>query len=132
MRTYSDLILLRTFEKRLEYLRTYGLPSEITFDKLRYLNQRFYASRAWKRVRAEVIARDLVHDLAVPGRSISGRVIVHHMNPLRKEDLYYSSDVALDPELLVTVSHDTHQAIHFGSEPRPVLVDRFEGDTRLW
>jgi hypothetical protein len=130
--SYSDLILLKTFEERLDYLRTDGLPSEVTFAALRPLNQRFYSSANWKRVRRAVIARDLAYDLAVPGRHITGRVIVHHMNPLRPKDIYYNSELALNPDYLVTVSHDTHQGIHFGYTPPEPYKERAPGDTRLW
>ncbi len=132
MLTYSDLILLPTFEERLEFLKTDGLPSEVTFDKLRYLNQRFYNSPSWKKVRQAVIARDLGYDLAVPGYEILGRVLVHHMNPLLPKDLMLKSERALDPEFLITVSHKTHLAIHYGFEQPQPIVDRYSGDTKLW
>jgi hypothetical protein len=131
MLTYSNLILIPTFEERLQFLRTEGLPSEITFDRLRYLNQKFYNSRAWKRVRTSVIARDLGFDLAVPGCEIFGRVLVHHMNPINYKDVLLHSENALDSEFLITTSHDTHQAIHFGTEI-DILPDRSSGDTKLW
>ena len=130
---YDDVILLPTFEERLALLRTDGLPSELTFDKLRVLNQRFYSSRAWRSVRQAVIARDLGYDLAVPGKEIAGRVIVHHINPLRPKDLYLQSELSLDPDNLITVSHETHQAIHFGANvSEEILPERFAGDTKLW
>jgi len=132
MLVYSDLIQLPTFEERLEFLRTDGLSSELTFDKLRYLNQKFYNSRSWKTSRAFVISRDLGFDLAVPGREIIGRVLVHHMNPLLPKDLLYHSEEALDPELLVTTSYQTHRAIHFGTELQEIVSDRKPGDTKLW
>lgn len=132
MLQYSDLILLPTFEERLEFLRTEGLPSEITFDQLRQLNQRFYNSRSWKMVRRSVISRDLGFDLGIPGREIVGRVLVHHMNPLTPKDLLYHSEDALDPELLISTSYQTHQAIHFGSERLEIVSDRSPGDTSLW
>lgn len=132
MLTYSDLILLSTFDERLEFLRTDGKPSELTFDELRFLNQSFYNSRGWKRVRALVVARDLGFDLAIPGREILGRVVVHHMNSLIPKDIYHQSEKALNPEFLITTSHDTHLAIHFGYVKWDIIEDRFEGDTRLW
>jgi len=132
MQTYTDLILIPTFEGRLAFLRTDELPSELTFDKLRYINQKFYTSRAWRIARRNVIARDLGFDLGIPGREIFGKVIVHHMNPLRPKDLYLGSEMTLDPEFLITVSHHTHGAIHFGSEPQELVVERFLGDTKLW
>ncbi len=132
MLQYSDLILLPTFEERLEFLRTESLPSEITFDQLRQLNQSFYNSRSWKTVRGNVISRDLGFDLGIPGREIVGKVLVHHMNPLTPKDLLYHSEDALDPEFLITTSYQTHQAIHFGSEPLEIVSDRKPGDTTLW
>lgn len=133
MLTYTDLITFPTFEERLEYLEVEGIPSELTFDELRFLNQTFYRSKRWKLIRQAVIARDLGYDLAIPGREIFGKVIVHHMNPLVPKDLYLNSEKALDPEFLITVSHDTHQAIHFGSAPvYDIIVERSPGDTKLW
>lgn len=131
MRTYTDLITFPTFEERVAFLRTDGKPSELTFDALRFLNQTFYNSRTWKRVRSSVITRDLGFDLAIPGREIFGRVLVHHMNPLIPKDIYLQSERALDPEFLVTVSQETHQAIHFGYL-KANIIDRFSGDTKLW
>lgn len=131
MLTYSDLVEIPTFEERVAFLRTDGKPSELTFDELRFLNQTFYNSRSWKRVRATVIARDLGFDLAIPGREIFGRVLVHHMNPLIPKDFYLQSDKTLNPEFLITVSHETHLAIHFGYV-KANIVDRFSGDTKLW
>lgn len=131
--TYSKLIRLSTFEERLAYLRTDGLPSEVTFADLRYLNQTFYNSSHWKRVRKSVISRDLGHDLGIPGLDVMGKAIVHHMNPITPEDLLVHSDLIVDPEFLITVSHSTHQAIHYGSPTRKyVLSERAPGDTRLW
>lgn len=132
MITYSDVILRPTFKERLEFLKTDGLPSELTFDQLRYLNQRFYNSSIWKKVREYVIARDYGFDLAVPGREIYGKVIVHHMNPLTAKDLYLGVKEALDPDLLITVSHRTHQAIHFDAELEIPFIERTPGDTKLW
>lgn len=132
MLRYSDLIQIPSFEGRLEFLRTDGLPSEITFDQLRELNQSFYNSRSWKKVREYIIARDLGFDLGIPGREIVGRVLVHHMNPLTPKDLLYHSEDALDPDFLITTSYQTHQAIHFGSKPLEIVSDRKPGDTTLW
>lgn len=133
MLTISEMLRFNTYEDRLDYLRLEAANSELTFADLRYLNQTFYNSIAWKRARQEVIARDMGYDLAIPGRHISGKVIVHHMNPLKPKDLYFNSEGATNPEFLVTVSHITHEAIHFGFEPPPQLVlERIPGDTTLW
>lgn len=132
MITYSDLILLPTFEERLDFLKTNQLPSELTFDQLRFLNQKFYNSKAWKTVRLEVISRDFGCDLAIPGRDILSKIIVHHMNPLAPKDLYWNAEQSMDPELLITVSEFTHKAIHFGTEVLEPTKDRYFGDTILW
>lgn len=134
MLTYSELISFPTYEDRLDYLRGHpSAPAELSFGSLRDLNQKFYNSRAWKEVRDYVVARDLGYDLAIPGRHILGRVIVHHMNPLKPKDLYAGDGIALDPEFLITVSHETHLGIHFEHIPTsPILVERRKGDTKLW
>lgn len=132
MKTYFDVIKFPTFEERLEFLRVDALPSELTFDALRFVNQKFYNSRSWKLVRKSVIARDLGFDLAIPGHEIFGKVFVHHINPLVPKDIYLSTDKALDPAFLITVSHDTHQAIHFGYTEQPIIEPRHLGDTKLW
>jgi hypothetical protein len=132
MITYYDLIKLPTFRDRLDFLRTDQLPSELTFDQLRHINQRFYNSSMWKQVRQHVIARDLGLDLAIPGREIFGKVVVHHMNPLTPKDLYLGVQASLDPDLLITTSYQTHQAIHFGSKVEEPFIERRPGDTKLW
>jgi hypothetical protein len=132
MLTYSELILLPTFQERLEYLRLDDLSSELAFDNLRYLNQTFYKSREWKDIRARVISRDFGYDLAVPGYNISGKAIVHHMNTLSLKDIYLKTEKAMDPEFLITVSHQTHQLIHFDIQISELSTDRVPGDTRLW
>lgn len=132
MKTYTELMELDSYEDRLAYLRLDGVPAELTFGPARSVNQKFYNSPEWKRVRDAVIARDLGYDLAVPGRDISGRVLVHHMNPIRPLDILHGTPLALDPEHLITVSHETHLAIHFGSTPEEPLAERKPGDTKLW
>lgn len=132
MLTYSELKQIDSFEGRLAYLRVDGVPAEMTYGTLRYLNQGFYRSSVWRTVRESVIRRDLGYDLGIPGREIIGRVIVHHMNPLKPRDILVHSEFALNSEFLITVSHETHQAIHFGSQISEPIVERFSGDTKLW
>lgn len=134
MLTYTDLLQFDTFDERLKYLMLGDVkPAEYTFGVLRDLNQNFYNSRAWKDIRQHVIGRDLGYDLGVPGYDIFGRVIVHHMNPVKPKDLLHGEELALDPEFLITVSHDTHLGIHFGTDVQPVsIVERSPGDTKLW
>lgn len=131
---YSDLIQLETFEERFNYLKLSGTPAEETFGSLRHANQTFYKSNEWRRVRNLVISRDGGYDLGIVGMKISGRVIVHHMNPITPHTLVHSVELALDPEYLISVSHKTHLAIHFGLQltKQEPLIKRKPGDTTLW
>ena len=137
LRCYSDLIQYSTFEDRLHYLELHGVVGEDTFGFDRYINQKFYKSPEWRRVRDFVIVRDNGCDLGVKGYDIGDRIIVHHMNPLTLDDISNSSDFLLNPEYLICVSKDTHDIIHYGfssdrySESKEP-VDRKSGDTKLW
>lgn len=137
IRTYSELIKLPTFEERFEYLKLGGQIGSVTFGDERYLNQVFYQrSREWKSVRMRVIARDMGCDLGVDGYELGSKLaIVHHMNPIDPKALVTGdlSDI-LNPEYLITVSHDTHNAIHYGTECPIQLecVERTPGDTCPW
>lgn len=134
IRRYSELALLPTFKKRYEYLRLCGVVGEETFGFDRYMNQFFYRSPEWRKVRDEVIARDCGCDLGIPGRDIFDRIIIHHMNPIRPEDIRNRSGLILDPEFLIVTSHRTHQAIHYGDEGLLVKdeIVRFKNDTCPW
>ncbi len=134
MLTYSEMIKRDTFLGRFRYLVLGGELGVATFGYDRPLNQSFYASYEWKRVRDEVIIRDNGCDLGVPGHGIHDRVLVHHMNPIQVQDLVHFNEDILNPEYLICVSTRTHNAIHFGDEeqlPRP-FVERRPGDTKLW
>lgn len=134
IRTYSDLRRLRTIEERFAYLKLGGYVGEATFGAERYLNQEFYRSLEWKNARRDVIARDLGCDLGVDGYEIFDRVYVHHMNPMTAEDLKYHNIDVLNPEFLICVSLNTHNAVHYGDEnllPK-THMDRRPGDTKLW
>jgi hypothetical protein len=133
MLTISEMMKRPTFEERLDYLTLEARSSQMTFENLREINQSFYNSALWKQIRRKVIARDFGYDLAVPGMEIFGKVMVHHMNPLKPKDLLYISEIATNPEFLVTVSESTHNAIHYQSEILPsVIIEREPGDTTLW
>ena len=134
IRRYSELIQLSTFEDRFRYLKLNGVVAHETFGFDRYLNQRFYKSREWRQLRNKIILRDNGCDLGIEGREIFDRVIIHHMNPLSLNDIEYMTDFLLDPEYLVCVSHQTHNAIHYGDESLlfTELVERTPGDTKLW
>jgi len=132
VRSYSELITLPTFEERLAYLQTNQKPTDETFGRDRYLNQAFYTSSEWRRVRNQVIVRDKGLDLAVEGYPVHGAIFVHHINPITIEDLEHTLEKVLDPSFLITTSFHTHQMIHYGSKPKPMYVERKPGDTKLW
>lgn len=135
IRTYSELIKRRTFNDRYRYLRLFGSVGQDTFGHSRYLNQDFYRSREWKRVRDDVIVRDNGCDLGIEGFEIQDRIYIHHMNPTTIEDFENGDiDKLLNPEYLVCVSFNTHQAIHYGDESLlpQVPIERKPGDTKLW
>lgn len=128
--SYSELIKYSNFGDRLNYLsltrRGYNSPRDIS--------NRFYKSKIWLELREFVIARDMGYDLGVPGVEIDGPPLVHHMIPLIEEDiLEWREDIILNPDLLITTSRDTHNAIHYSAtKPSAQYVERQPGDTKLW
>lgn len=134
IRTYSELITFETLKERFDYLVLGGQVGASTFGFDRYLNQQFYKSKQWADIRHHIIARDLGCDLGVDGYEIRSRLIIHHMNPMTKVDITSGGSNIIDPEFLITTTHLTHNAIHYGDErllPRQ-LVNRSPGDTKLW
>ena len=134
IRTYSELIQLPTFEDRFDYLRLDGVVGKDTFGFDRYLNQQFYRSSEWKRIRNQVIVRDNGCDLGIDEYEIHGRILIHHMNPISIEDLQHMSDFLMNSEYLICVSHRTHNAIHYGDESLIVTapIERSQNDTCPW
>lgn len=134
IRTYSELIKLNTFEERFRYLQIGGRVGEDTFGFDRYLNQIFYKSNEWLRVRNEVIVRDNGCDLGITGHEIYGRILVHHMNPIRLEDILNRSEFLLNPEYLISTVKRTHDAIHYGDESLLIRapIERHKNDTCPW
>lgn len=133
-RTYSELSRFTTFEDRFDYLQLKGSVGTSTFGFDRYLNQRFYTSREWKQARDYVIGRDLGLDLGIDGYEIYDKVIIHHINPITAEQIEMGDNCILDPENLITTTHNTHNAIHYGDKSLLMLPvkDREFGDTKLW
>lgn len=134
IRTYSELMKLETFEERYKYLKLDGKVGEETFGFDRYLNQIFYKSPEWRSVRNEVIVRDNGCDLGIDGREIHTKILVHHMNPIRKEDIINRSEFLLNPEYLITTVKRTHDAIHYGEEELLIkdYTERTKFDTCPW
>lgn len=134
IRTFDELKRLRSFNERYEYLRLNGIVGSNTFGFDRYLNQILYASIRWKRARDIVIIRDNGCDLGIPGYEIKGHVYVHHMNPIRIEDIEREESSIVNPEYLICTSKNTHLAIHYGNEALlpTVPIVRYQGDTCPW
>lgn len=133
-RSYRELRRLHTFEERYDYLSLGGEVGAATFGDERWINQEFYRSTEWKQIRNEVIVRDNGLDLGITGHEIFDRVIIHHMNPMRPEDLEDFNPDVLNPDYLICVSHQTHNAIHYGdrSKLRKPLVERRPNDMIPW
>lgn len=133
IRTYEELAALKTFEERYDYLRIKGRVGEETFGYDRYLNQMFYRSKEWKRIRDIVILRDNGCDLGVEGYEIYDKAVIHHMNPLTVNDITHSSENLMNPRYLITVSFTTHQAIHYGTQLNLITItERKPNDTCPW
>ena len=134
LRCYRELIRLKTFDERFEYLKLKGIVGEATFGYDRYLTQLLYTSGEWRRIRRDIILRDNGCDLAVEGYDIPDIIIVHHMNPISVEDLIDFSEDVINPEYLICVSHDTHNAIHYGDKSLLTRepIERKPGDTCPW
>lgn len=134
IRTYSELSKLKTFEERYRYLRLNGKVGEETFGFDRWLNQRFYKDPGWLSIRDKVIIRDNGCDLGIKDRKITGRIIVHHMNPITKEDILRRSDFLLNPDYLICTVKNTHDAIHYGDDSLLIneFVERSRNDTCPW
>ena len=132
--TYSELISHETFEERYRYLRIGGQVGKDTFGFNRYLNQVFYRSPEWRSFRREIILRDNGCDLGIADREIIGRIYIHHINPITLEDISKRSSNLFDPENVITVSMNTHQAIHYGDESLLILnvPERSINDTSPW
>ena len=134
IRRYSELIRIPTFEERFEYLRLDGQVGADTFGSDRYLNQIFYKSPEWKKIRDEIIIRDQCCDLAMLGYDIHGPVLIHHLNPITKEDILSRTDLLLNPEYLVCTIQSTHNAIHYGDVNLLITnpIERKPNDTCPW
>lgn len=134
IRTYSELIALPTFEERFRYLKLSGSVGVETFGYDRVFNQRFYSSTEWKRLRDEIIFRDNGCDLGIDDREITGRIYIHHINPIVLKDIQTTSEFLLNPEYLICTSFDTHNAIHYGDENLLIKapIERTQYDTCPW
>ena len=132
IRTYNELMNFRTFDERFEYLRLNGRVADLTFGFDRYLNQTFYRSKIWLDRRNDIIVRDLGCDLGVEGYEIYKSIIIHHMNPIKIEDIRDRTDYLLNPNYLICTCLRTHNAIHYGDKSPNIITERSRGDTCPW
>lgn len=135
IRCYAELSTLETFEERFNYLKLGGEVGKDTFGDDRYLNQLFYRDPEWKRTRDKVIIRDNGCDLGIGDHIIRSKILIHHMNPITKEDILNRNPDILNPEYLITTMYDTHNAIHYGDERylrRFQIIERKPNDTIPW
>ena len=135
IRTYRELIQLPTLKERFRYLKLSGAVGKATFGYDRYLNQNFYRSQDWKRLRNEIIVRDDGCELGLEGHPIAGRIFIHHINPIDDEDIINSTEYLMNPDYLICVSHDMHNAIHYGNEDilrAKDFMPRTPNDTCPW
>lgn len=134
IRTYEELSKYKTFKDRFDYLALDGRVASNIFGFDRYLNQVFYKSDKWRKIRDIVILRDNGCDLGVAGYDIYGKVIIHHMNPLNQDDIVKQTDYLLNPNYLICTSHNSHNAIHYGSFELidKEIIERAPNDTCPW
>ena len=131
----KELKTLTTFDERFRYLKLNGKVGKETFGFDRVFNQLFYRSLEWKQIRNFVIVRDNGCDLGVKGYDIFGSsIIIHHMNPISLDDIENHTVYLLNPDFLITTTHQTHNAIHYGDETlfRRDPVIRTANDTTPW
>ena len=133
-KSYTELLSFTSFEERFKYLCCYQPIGEATFGGGRYLNQALYRSKQWKDLREQIIIRDNGCDLGVEGYDIRGKILIHHINPITKEELLKRAPSVFDPENLICVSFETHQGIHYCDETKipTQLITRKPNDTCPW
>jgi len=134
IRTYSELRTIDSFIGRYRYLKLGGEVGRVTFGHDRYLNQALYGSTEWRQLRTFIINRDEGCDLGVATYDIHAELLIHHMNPISRDDILEHNDDMFNPEFLITTTRRTHNAIHYGDEkllPVP-WTPRRPGDTTLW
>lgn len=128
IKSYSELITLKSFSERLDYL----MIGDNNALSPRHMSMSFYKSKAWQTTRDMILKRDLGFDLGVFGVYIEGPMYVHHINPITEDDIRYMTKPVLDPENLITTSLDTHNKIHYKEQKEDKWEERKPGDTILW
>lgn len=133
-RSYEEMLTLQTFEQRFNYLNLHGKVGRDTFGFDRYLNQLLYHSKEWRDFRRQIILRDNGCDLGIEGHEIQSKAIIHHINPITVDDVINHSEKVFDPSNVITTSHRTHNAIHYGdsNQIEKDFVERKPNDTCPW
>lgn len=134
MKTYEEMMRLPTYGDRLLYLRIGGEVGKKTFGDERWLNQKFYTSYEYRRMRDYIIVRDNGCDLADPNCPIPEDeiIIIHHIKPITIDDIRHASSFLLDPNNLVCCSDTTHKKIHYGYVETEPWMPRIPNDTCPW
>lgn len=134
IKSYSELIKIPTFIERYRYLKLNGFVGDETFGYDRYLNQILYHSPEWKRFRRDIILRDNGCDLGCEGYEIIGKVLIHHIDPITVRDVETRDPKIFDPENVISVTLNTHNAIHYGDEGLLIIepLVRTPNDTCPW
>lgn len=133
IKSYDELIQLKTYDERLSYLMLNGKIGDNTFGFDRFINQKFYSSYEWKRIRNFIIERDNGCNMGLKDYPIFDKILIHHMNPLTQNDIINSTDFLLNPNYLICVDLYTHNIIHYGFEyKKQIAIERRPGDTKLW
>ena len=136
-RSYNELSKIESFEGRLRYLQLSDRIGNETFGFDRYLNQVFYKSKEWKRLRDQVIVRDNGCDLGITDMPIKGAIYIHHINPIMVHDVIERSKKLFDLDNLVCCSFETHEAIHYSRAIEEIIAsksitERTPNDTIPW
>ena len=65
------------------------------------------------------------------GYEIRGKILIHHMNPIKQQDILLRTDLVLNPEYLIATTLSTHNAIHYGDAKLLLTVpnERRKNDT---
>lgn len=134
IKTYSEMIRFPTFVERYRYLKIDGIVGDETFGYERYMNQILYHSPEWRKFRRDIILRDNGCDLGTDGYEIIGKILIHHIEPITVRDIERRDSKIFDTENVISVSLNTHNAIHYGDESLLITtpITRTKFDTCPW
>lgn len=135
-KSYNELITIKNYRDRFNYLKLNGKIGESTFGSSRWINQVLYNSYDWKIFRREMVIRDLGCDIGCADHPIGeGQIIhLHHINPISVEDILNHNQCVFDPNNVITLVDRTHKAVHYGDDSLlyPELIERTQYDTCPW